>query len=102
MRNLLKVIWANRSEILEGIKNSIVRDEFVENVAKLRNEICDECPSKGRKCEVKGTAPCCNECGCSLAFKTRSLSSDCPLGKWQAIATKEEEEKLDSLEEEDQ
>jgi len=34
---------------------------------------------------------------CSLAFKTRSLSSECPLGKWQAIATEEEEDALDNL-----
>jgi len=46
---------------------------------------------------VKGTAPCCNECGCSLGFKTRSLSSDCPLGKWEAIVTEEEEDKLEKL-----
>jgi hypothetical protein len=47
---------------------------------------------------VPGTAPCCNEkhggCGCSLEFKTRSLSSDCPLNKWKAILTQEEEDKL--------
>jgi hypothetical protein len=82
---------------MEGIKNAVLRDEFVEDVAKLRHEICDSCPSKGKKCAVKGTSPCCNECGCSLAFKTRSLSSECPLGKWVAIATEEEEDKLDAL-----
>jgi hypothetical protein len=97
MGTTLKEIWKNRSKIVEGIKNSIIRDEFVEEVATLRHAICNECPSKGKKCAVKGTAPCCNECGCSLAFKTRSLSSDCPLGKWQAIATEEEEDKLDAL-----
>ena len=40
---------------------------------------------KGTKCAVKGTAPCCNECGCSLLFKTKSLSSACPLDKWKAV-----------------
>ena len=45
----------------------------------------------------KGTGHCCNECGCSLAFKTRSLSSDCPLDKWKAFMTEEEEDKLDTI-----
>jgi len=62
-----------------------------------KKNVCDSCPSKGRKCAVKGTAPCCNECGCSLTFKTRSLASECPLGKWQAISTEEEEQQLEKL-----
>lgn len=95
----LKTIWENRQKILEGIKNSIVRDEFVEDVSKLRHDICDSCPSKGNECVMVGTAPCCNECGCSLKFKTRSLSSECPLDKWQAITTEEHEEELDNLKE---
>ena len=35
---------------------------------------------KGLNCAASGTQPCCASCGCSLAFKTRSLSSSCPLG----------------------
>ena len=97
MKNTLKLIWDNRKQILEGITNSVIRDETVEEIAMLRYSICDECPCKGKKCAVKGTSPCCNECGCSLGFKTRSLSSDCPLGKWDAIATEEQEDNLDKL-----
>ena len=52
---------------------------------------------KGKECAMKGTQPCCAECGCSLNFKTRSLASECPLGKWDAIATIEEEDKLEEL-----
>jgi hypothetical protein len=97
MRNTLKLIWENRKQIVEGITNTIIRDETIEEISRLRYSICDECTSKGRKCAVKGTSPCCNECGCSLAFKTRSLSSDCPLGKWESLTSVEEEDKLDSL-----
>jgi hypothetical protein len=47
---------------------------------------------------VPGTAPCCNKelggCGCCLALKTRSLSSECPKGHWKAELTQEEEDKL--------
>jgi hypothetical protein len=66
----------------------------------MRHDICDGCEhldTKGKECAVKKTQPCCAECGCSLAFKTRSLSSECPLGKWDAIATEEQEEELDNL-----
>lgn len=97
MKNTLKLIWENRKKILEGITNSILRDETIEEIASLRYSICNECPSKGNDCAVKGTGPCCNECGCSLSFKTRSLASDCPLAKWEAIATAEEEDKLEQL-----
>jgi hypothetical protein len=93
----LKLIWDNRKQIIEGITNSVIRNETVEEIAALRFTICDDCPSKGTECAVKGTAPCCNECGCSLGFKTRSLSSSCPLDKWDAIATEEEEDKLEKL-----
>ena len=100
MKSTLKKIWKDRNKILEGITNTIIRDEFVEDVAKHRMEVCDACELKGNECLVPGTAPCCNECGCSLAFKTRSLSSECPhpLGpKWKALLSEEEEDKLDNL-----
>ena len=60
--------------------------------------ICNRCTYldlKGKSCLVPGTQPCCSECGCSLEFKTRSLSSECPKGKWKAWLTEEEEEKLE-------
>ena len=100
MKNTLKLIWQNRKQIVEGITNSIIRDETVEEIARLRYSICDECEKidiKGKECAMKGTQPCCAECGCSLNFKTRSLASSCPLGKWDAIATVEEEDALDEL-----
>ena len=95
--NMLKEIWKDRKKIIEGITNSIVRDDFVEHVARLRHDVCDSCELKGKKCAVKGTGPCCNECGCSLAFKTRSLSSSCPLNKWTKVITEKQEDKLDAL-----
>ena len=52
--------------------------------------ICTECSEidlKGSKCEIPGTQPCCGNCGCSLAFKTRSLSSECPIGEWDSLMT---------------
>lgn len=93
----LKQIWKNRKQIFEGITNAVIRDEFVEDVARVRMEICNACPTKGDECVVIGTAPCCNECGCSLIFKTRALSTECPQGKWKALITEEEEDELEKL-----
>lgn len=63
--------------------------------------ICKNCKlydEEGKGCMVVGTAPCCNQdlggCGCSLSLKTRALSSECPLSKWEAELTEEEEDKL--------
>jgi hypothetical protein len=57
---------------------------------------CDLYTENDKGCLVPGTAPCCNQelggCGCSLKFKTRSLSSDCPMGHWKAEVTQEEED----------
>ncbi len=65
MKNVLNLIWQNRSQIFEGIKNSVIRGETVEEISRVRQDICDEWPSKGKKCAVKGTAPGCSWCGCS-------------------------------------
>jgi hypothetical protein len=98
--NIIK-IWKNKGAILEGITNSIFKKEDVEEIARHRMQICKECDlldEQGDGCMVPGTQPCCNEkkggCGCSLNLKTRSLSSDCPLSKWEAELTEEEEDLL--------
>mgnify|MGYP004448167441 CR=1 FL=1 len=93
----IKKIFENRNQILEGIKNKIFKKEHVETIAKSRWQICIRCDSLdvvGDKCMVIGTQPCCSECGCSLGFKLRSLSSACPLEKWTAMLTEDEEDEL--------
>ena len=73
-------IWKAKGEILEGIANSIFKQEHVEEIAKQRMQVCLSCPFLGKTsadCVIPGTAPCCSECGCCLELKTRSLSSDC-------------------------
>lgn len=104
--DLTKYIGAfkNRSKILEGIKNNIFKKEHVEAEATLRFIICKSCSfldTEGSKCFVSGTQPCCGSCGCSLKLKTRSLSSDCPEGKWKAILTEEQEDLLNEKLEDD-
>jgi len=99
-KNILQ-IWKSKGQILEGITNSIFKKEDVEEVAHQRMQICMDChlyDVHGTGCMVPGTQPCCDEtkggCGCSLKLKTRSMSSECPLNKWEALLTEEEEDKL--------
>ena len=47
---------------------------------------------KFRDCLAPGTQPCCSDCGCSLTFKVRSLSSECPKGYWDALVTEDQED----------
>jgi hypothetical protein len=100
MKPTIKEIWKNRTQIMEGIKNSVIRDRFVEEIAAARMEHCNACVRKdikGDSCALTGTQPCCQLCGCSLKFKVRSLSSDCPDLRWKAVISEEDEDKLDNL-----
>lgn len=99
-KNVLQ-IWKNKGNILEGITNSIFKREDIEDIAQQRMQICTKCELytvQDEGCMIPKTGPCCNEkmggCGCSLTFKTRSLSSDCPWNKWKAILTQAEEDLL--------
>ena len=95
MANKLIAIWKERKKIFEGMKNALIYDEYVEEVAAERLKACDVCEHKGNKCAVPKTGPCCNLCGCSLKLKTRSLSSSCPDEKWIALLTEEQEDELE-------
>jgi hypothetical protein len=95
MASKLSKIWKERYKIIDGFVNSLMKDEFIESVAKERNDICNDCEHKGNKCMIPKTGPCCNLCGCSLKLKTRSLSAECDLKKWKAFITPEEEDELE-------
>ena len=94
----LKKIWSSRKQILEGITNSVFKKEDVEVIAAEREKICATCEHldlEGSSCLVSGTQPCCGQCGCSLKFKLRSLSSDCgdeENPRWKALLSQEEED----------
>ena len=67
-------------------------------------EICSTCPhldKEGTNCMVHGTQPCCALCGCSLGFKTRSLSSKCDDKRWFAEVTPEEDDAINEQIEKD-
>jgi hypothetical protein len=88
-------IFKNADKIADGIANSLFKKEHVEAIATDRFQVCIKCglyDSKGENCLVPGTQPCCSDCGCSLEFKTRSLSSECPKGYWDAVVSEDQEE----------
>jgi|TARA_R110000744_G_scaffold269909_1_gene383201 hypothetical protein len=87
--------FKNADKIAEGIKNNIFKKEHIEAVATDRFQKCIACSlfdAKGDSCLAPGTQPCCSDCGCSLGFKVRSLSSECPKGFWDSYTNEEQEE----------
>lgn len=77
-------IWENKEKILQGIKNSLIKNSFIESISEDRYKICKACDHYSTNC-VALVSSCCSLCGCSLKFKTRSLSSNCPINKWPKI-----------------
>jgi len=99
-KNIIQ-LWKNKGQILEGVTNSVFKREDVEEIAKARMDICFHCDLytlSDSGCMVVATSPCCNQekggCGCSLTFKTRSLSSECPMGLWKAELSQAEEDMI--------
>lgn len=69
------------SKIVQGAKNYLLKDigyvdSKIEDIAKERKEVCDNC-------EFKMNFPVerCSVCSCFLAWKQRS-NSECPKNKW--------------------
>jgi hypothetical protein len=92
-------IWKEKGKILEGIKNKVFKKEHIEQIYEERLKVCSSCEEVddlGSKCVVRGTGPCCGLCGCSLGLKLRSLASECPANKWQAITSEEEEDLINN------
>lgn len=92
----LNKIWKEKFKIIDGVIHAIFKNKKVEAIAEYRLSLCKTCPLidiEGDHCEVKGTQPCCGECGCSLKLKLRSMSSRCDKpgdSRWPELETKEE------------
>jgi hypothetical protein len=86
--NKLLGAFGNVRQIAEGVKNKVFKKQHIEDIADERWIHCSVCPSLdvyGNDCAMKGTQPCCKDCGCSLGLKLRALSSSCPKGKWDKV-----------------
>jgi len=68
------------SEIADGYKNLIksklgLSSDKDQKIFSARKEICDAC-------ENKSELNRCLKCGCPLDVKTKSLTTNCPIGLW--------------------
>lgn len=95
----IKTIWKNKWLILEGVIGYYFTKKKHKKIADYRMTICRNCPLfdiAGTKCLVPGTQPCCGSCGCSSDYKVHSMSSFCPEGRWDAVMSEEDEDKLNA------
>ena len=89
------------SQIYEGWRNNLLPPKELKNkiveTSRERLAICKGCEyhSHNRK-NYKTIRPDahCTHCGCTLAAKTKCLSCACPLEKWLALVTPDEEEEM--------
>lgn len=91
----------NFKNILEGAWNSVFIKEEIEKVANERLAICATCENRAKR-SFPPFDYHCKLCGCNLEMKTRSLSESCPISKWKAEVSEEEDNKiLDKIKSED-
>jgi hypothetical protein len=92
------------SQIYEGWRNKLVPPAHLKNMIELtsksRTDICLGCEHHSENAKrnkgYKSIRPDhhCVECGCMLSAKTRCLSCECPLKKWEAVMSNIEEEQI--------
>jgi len=66
----------------------------IKETSEERINICLTCPHHSKWHKTLRPDDHCTNCGCTLAAKTKCLSCACPLNKWMAVLTEEDEETL--------
>jgi len=89
----------NFSQIYEGWKNNLFPDKdlrkYIKDISEERMAVCEDCALISTKHKTKRPDVHCTDCGCTLSAKTKCLSCECPLKKWEAvISSRDEEEAL--------
>ena len=89
----------NFSQMYEGWKNNLFPAKelrsYIKDVSNERMSICEDCALIYTKHKTVRPDVHCTDCGCTLAAKTKCLSCECPLKKWEAVmSSREEEESL--------
>jgi hypothetical protein len=67
---------------------------MIKSVSVERLSICDGCPQHSKHFKTIRPDAHCTNCGCTLSAKTKCLSCACPLNKWAAIVSQEDEEQM--------
>ena len=79
----------NIKQIIEAWVISYNPTPQQQELANLRGQICDVCPSKKVVTEKLEIATICGECGCPIAKKIFTNDyNPCPLKKWGEIDDK--------------
>ena len=81
---MIKNIVFHGDKIVEGWKNYYSRTLSIEEVADIRRKICNE--NKCGKYSHGKICIYCEDCGCPIEKKIRSLKSACDLGYWGMIS----------------
>ena len=85
------------SEIYEGWRNNILPPEKLKDkiaeVSAERIDICNSCINHSKNHKTVRPDAHCVSCGCTLSAKTKCLSCSCPVEKWVAVLTSEQENK---------
>ena len=63
-------------QIVEGWSNYVFENKEIEELAKLRLDVCLSCT------HLNNHKLRCKLCGCYMAAKTRSKNAKCPVKKW--------------------
>ena len=86
------------AQIIEGWKNNLLpaeqEKELIQQVSDSRMLVCNECEHISTKHKSVRPDVHCVNCGCTLAAKTKCLSCSCPINKWSAVLTKEQEDEI--------
>lgn len=88
----------NISQIYEGWRNKLVPPaELKEQIGKVAEEriaICEGCEWHSKNHESVRPDAHCTHCGCTLSAKTKCLSCSCPINKWAAVLTAQQEDEV--------
>jgi hypothetical protein len=88
------------TQIYEGWKNHLLPEKklkkLIDKVSVSRIEVCNNCEFHSKNHNTVRVDAHCTNCGCTLSAKTKCLSCKCPIEKWDAVMTKEQEEEIDN------
>lgn len=76
----------NLFTIIEAWKIANKPTQKQSELAQLRAEICNTCPSKKEFLKEKKWTAVCTECGCPISKKVfTNQQNPCPLEKWKEV-----------------
>jgi len=89
----------NIMDIIIGWRNHLfppsAMKEVIEKVSEERLAICNECGHHSKYHKTIRPDAHCTLCQCTLIAKTKCLSCECPINKWNALISPEEEETIE-------